>query len=150
MNLNDYFIKNFELGNFLGMAILDHGITFNARPSREVESYGAIAVLFYSKFALLSQDHNGRLNFYNPAAQKIFGYTPEEAIGMKSIDLVPENLRGERAEEFSKVLEKRIAVTVDTLRLSKSGELVKVKATVFPYQLGSKLSIAAMIKKSRK
>ena len=43
--------------------------------------------LYYSGTAVLSHDKRGLLNFYNPAAAKVFGYNIEEALGMPSIIL---------------------------------------------------------------
>ena len=104
-----------------------------------------IAFLFYSPSPLLSQDHNGRLNFYNPAAQKVFGYTPEEAIGMASAELVPVPLRRGRADEFRHILEKEDFAEVQEPRLAKGGKLVGINALIFPYMLDDRLSIAARV-----
>jgi len=88
--------------------------------------------LYYSRTAVLSHDKGGLLNFYNPAAAKVFGYDIEEALGMPSIKLVPEHLRGERSTEFQKILEEKVNLEFDTLRLNKRGELIPIHAHVFP------------------
>ena len=47
---------------------------------------------------------------------------------------------------FKQVLEKRIAVEEEVTRFTKSGESVQLYATVFPYELRSELSIAAVVR----
>lgn len=105
-----------------------------------------IALLFYSHSPLLSQDHQGILNFYNPAAQKVFGYTPEEAIGMPSAELVPHWLIPGRAEKFKHILEDRVSAVVPREeRVTKGGKIVNIWAIVFPYTLEERPSIAARV-----
>ena len=145
MDLRAYFRENCDLGISLANAMSHHAISFVEREDSEIKGYGKIAALFYSQSALLSQDHKGILNFYNLGAQTVFGYTPDEAIGMPSVNLVPEELRGVRAEKFGKVIAERIAVSVREERLAKCGKMVKINATVFPYLLDSRLSIAARV-----
>ena len=146
MNLDTYFQENSGLAIALVNAMEEHNVVFEKGIVPEGNpSYGEFGLLFYSQAALLSQDHNGVLNFYNLGAQKVFLYAPEEAIGMKSIELVPPNFIPERVDEFRRILEERIAVEIQTLRMTKGGVLVKINALVFPYELDSKLSIAARV-----
>ena len=100
-----------------------------------------------SHFAILSQDRNGKLNFYNIAAQEVFGYTPDEALGMPSINLVPEHLWVERSREFQGVLEKLVMKEFTTVRLNKDGNEVCVAARAFLYGLNGDKNIAAVVRK---
>ena len=54
--------------------------------------------------AILSEDGNGLLNFYNEAAQAVFGHNPQEILGTPSINLAPKELWEKRGELFQKVL----------------------------------------------
>ena len=50
--------------------------------------------------AVIMADHEGRVEFWNPAAEEIFGYSQEEILGKKFIDmLIPDELR-EKAMDF--------------------------------------------------
>jgi two-component system sensor histidine kinase/response regulator len=80
--------------------------------------------------AIVSAD--GVIDYWNPAAEKLYGYTAAEAIGKPATLIVPahkldefERMRellehGQRIEQFS------------TQRLKKDGTLVEVALTVFP------------------
>lgn len=149
MNLNDYFVKNLELGEELMYAIKRFNIALTTQKENDCPNRGIadrdIVALFYSDSPLLSQDNEGRLNFYNLGAQRVFGYAPQEAIGMKSVELVPLPLRTARADKFKHILEERTSVEVQEARLAKGDKLIKINAIVFPYLLDSKLSIAARV-----
>src|SRR3954452_18741706 len=53
----------------------------------------AEALLHSASDAIIATDRDGRITFWNPGAERIFGFTAEEAAG-QSLDLIiPENLR---------------------------------------------------------
>jgi PAS domain S-box-containing protein len=57
------------------------------------------AIIASSGDAIISADLNGNLTGWNPAAQRLFGFTAEEAIGQSVAALLsPEHLRPEVAE----------------------------------------------------
>jgi PAS domain S-box-containing protein len=149
MDLDKYFEKNWRLGKSLMYAAQTVAeIPIQADPKIKVwdTNHIQIATLFYSSLPILSQDHSGNLNFYNLAAEGVFGYTPNEAIGMPAVNLVPAELRGIRAEHFKRVLEYRIAVSLQSeKRRRKDGSLVEISAIVFPYLLDGTPSVAAKV-----
>ncbi|HVE09787.1 MAG TPA: PAS domain-containing protein [Paraburkholderia sp.] len=54
--------------------------------------------------AVIVSDASGAITLWNPAAQRMFGFTPEEALG-KSLDLImPERLRGRHWEGYEKTM----------------------------------------------
>ena len=115
-------------------------------PENGVFRDAELKMLYSSGTAVLSQDKDGLLNFYNPAAATVFGYDIEEALDMPSVKLVPEHLRGERSKEFQKILEEKVKLEFNTIRLTKKGELIMVHAHVFPYELETGVfSIAAAV-----
>jgi PAS domain S-box-containing protein len=64
----------------------------------------ADAMLTMESDAIIATDRAGIVNFWNPGATRIFGFTAEEAIG-QSLDLiVPPNLRGRHWEGFHRVM----------------------------------------------
>jgi PAS domain S-box-containing protein len=51
------------------------------------------ALLHSASDAIIATDRDGRITFWNPGAERIFGFTAGEAVG-QSLDLIiPENLR---------------------------------------------------------
>jgi PAS domain S-box-containing protein len=54
--------------------------------------------------AVIISDANGAITLWNPAAERMFGYTQDEAMG-QSLDLIiPERLRGRHWEGYDKTM----------------------------------------------
>jgi PAS domain S-box-containing protein len=54
--------------------------------------------------AVVMSDANGAITLWNPAAERMFGFTREEALG-NSLDLIiPERLRGRHWEGYDKTM----------------------------------------------
>ena len=142
-----------RLGQALLRAIRTYDLPLELRlvPEVKISQSQEVNILYNSPKGILSQDTDGRLNFYNPAAEKIFGYTPDEAIGMPSVNLSPPELREGRKEVFQEIVEKRIMKELTTVRLNKAGERITIHAYIFPYECLSPgtsfLSIAAIVER---
>ncbi len=62
------------------------------------------ALLTSPSDAIVATDRDGRIVFWNPGAERIFGFTAHEAVG-QSLDLIiPENLRARHWEGFRHVM----------------------------------------------
>ncbi len=65
------------------------------------ESEGRIrAVIDHASDGIIAFDSDGRISTYNPGAQKLFGYSKEEAFGLHLDDLLP-GWEAAKAEELS-------------------------------------------------
>jgi PAS domain S-box-containing protein len=63
------------------------------------------ALLASASDAIVATDRDGRIVFWNPGAERIFGFAEREAVG-QSLDLIiPENLRARHWEGFRHVME---------------------------------------------
>jgi PAS domain S-box-containing protein len=63
------------------------------------------ALLESASDAIVATDRDGRIVFWNPGAERIFGFAAREAVG-QSLDLIiPENLRARHWEGFRHVME---------------------------------------------
>lgn len=58
------------------------------------------AVLRSASDAIVATDREGRITFWNPGAERIFGFTAEEAAGQSLDIIIPENLRARHWEGF--------------------------------------------------
>lgn len=89
-------------------------------------------ILISSDFAILIVDKNEKIIGWNKGAEKLFGYTEEEAIGKSSSLLMP------KEEKFEKELEEiKLAMLKDgyikieeSERVSKTGKRIPVEVTV--------------------
>jgi PAS domain S-box-containing protein len=95
------------------------------------------AVLSTLTDAIIAADREGIIRFWNPGAERIFGYTGEEAVG-KSLDLIiPERLRERHWAGYRHTMqtgESRYGsgdlLSVPALR--KDGKTISVEFTVVP------------------
>src|SRR5215212_3009421 len=90
------------------------------------------AIVESSDDAIVGKDLNGTILSWNAAAQRLFGYTPHEAVGQNiRFLMLPERL----AEEDYVLEQVRKGVGVrhfETVRRRKDGTLVEVSLTVSP------------------
>ena len=69
-------------------------------PSMNIPAALGEALLHSASDAIIATDREGRIIFWNPGAERIFGFTAGEAVG-QSLDLIiPENLRARHWSGF--------------------------------------------------
>src|SRR5919106_1620373 len=97
------------------------------------------ALLELSPTAITTVDPNDNLTSWNPAAERLFGYTAEEAIGRNIDDLVAnrEHIRDEGLQVSDRIAEAQIRLT--TRRTRKDGSLVDVDVAAAPIHVGGEL-----------
>jgi two-component system CheB/CheR fusion protein len=90
------------------------------------------AIIESSDDAIISKDLNGRITSWNAAAERLFGYRPEEIIGKPITTLIPPD----RQHEEPSILERiRRGVPInhyETVRCRKDGALLDISVTVSP------------------
>ena len=78
-----------------------------------------------SPLGMIEWDRHFRVTDWNPAAERIFGYTREEAMGRYGQDLVvPESVRPYVAEVWEKLMASRGAVNAFNENLTKDGQTI--------------------------
>jgi PAS domain S-box-containing protein len=96
-------------------------------------------LLEVSPTAVITVDPQENVTSWNPAAERLFGYTAEEAIGRNVDDLVahrPE-IRDEAVDVSKRIAQEEVRLT--TRRARKDGSLVDVHVTGAPVYLGGEL-----------
>ncbi len=91
----------------------------------------------------------GVITDYNPAAEHLFGYTAEEAIGRRAEDLVvPGHLLREEAEALVRIRQGRAVAPYCTVRARKDGGLVPVQVSASPIRApdGTVSGVATVIR----
>ena len=84
--------------------------------------------------AIIAAGADGRINFWNPAAMRIFGFSETEALG-QSLDLIiPQRFRARHWEGYRQVMETgKSKYTADVLRVpatAKDGRALSIAFTV--------------------
>lgn len=65
----------------------------------------AEAILSTRSDAIITTDRNGIIDFWNPGAERIFGYARDDAVG-RSLDLIiPERLRQRHWDGYRRIME---------------------------------------------
>lgn len=82
--------------------------------------------------AIISKDLNGIVTSWNPAAEKILGYTAQEMIGRSIIRVIPPELHHEEQEILSTIARGERIEQLHTTHLTKSGERIFVSLTISP------------------
>ena len=65
----------------------------------------ARALLGTSSDAIIAADRDGVVRFWNPGAERIFGYTSEDAVGQSLDIIIPERLRKRHWDGYQQVME---------------------------------------------
>jgi PAS domain S-box-containing protein len=82
--------------------------------------------------AIVSKDLCGTINSWNPAAERLFGYAAEEAVGMPVTRLIPDDRLVEERVIIDRISGGEAVETYETLRRRKDGSLVPVELSVSP------------------
>jgi PAS domain S-box-containing protein len=80
--------------------------------------------------AVLSKDLEGVVTTWNPAAERLYGYTAEEAIGQHVSFLMPDELKHEVQTILASVRRGETLDTYETRRVRKDGTEIEVSLTI--------------------
>jgi PAS domain S-box-containing protein len=103
------------------------------------------ALLSSPSDAIVATDRDGRIVFWNPGAERIFGFTAQEAVG-RSLDLIiPENLRARHWEGFRHVMETGTSRyghgdLLSVPGLNKDGRRISVEFTIVMLRDGNRIT----------
>jgi PAS domain S-box-containing protein len=101
------------------------------------------AVIESSDDAIVSKGLDSIVQTWNPAAQRIFGYTAEEMIGKPITMLFPPELLGEEAGILERISRGERIQHYDTVRVRKDGRRINVSVTISPVRDSSGQVIGA-------
>ena len=90
------------------------------------------AIIDSSDDPIISKDLNGIILTWNAAAERVFGYQPEEIIGQSILRLIPPELHHEEDEILRNLREGNRIDHYETVRVKKSGERFPVSVTISP------------------
>jgi PAS domain S-box-containing protein len=82
--------------------------------------------------AIISKDLNGIITSWNRAAEAMFGYTADEAIGQSIRMIIPPDRQSEEDTILHNIRSGRPVTHFETLRQRKDGSLIPISLTVSP------------------
>lgn len=124
------------------------GIQRDITERKEAEQKNAqlAAIVEYSDDVILSKTLDGIITSWNKGAEKIYGYSVEEAIGKPISLLVPPQLEDEIPQILEKVRQGEHIEHYETLRRKKDGQDIFVSLTISPIRdAGGKIIAASTI-----
>jgi PAS domain S-box-containing protein len=98
----------------------------------EKETAQLAAIVSSSGDAIISKDTNGIITSWNRGAERLFGYTAEEAIGKPGTVLIPEDHLDEEPEILARIRRGESVEHYETVRRRKDGTLLDISLTVSP------------------
>ena len=96
------------------------------------ESSWLSAIITSSSDAIISKTLDGMIASWNPAAERMFGYAPDEIIGQSIRTLIPEDRQSEEDRILSTIQAGQTVSGFETVRRHKNGTLIPITVTVSP------------------
>ena len=85
-----------------------------------------------SSDAIIIHDLEGRISFWNPAAERMFGYRIEDIVGRSATLLTTPERHGEIQENLDTVKRRVVIEMIETQRVTKDGRVVDVALSAAP------------------
>jgi PAS domain S-box-containing protein len=95
------------------------------------ESYLS-AIITSCDDAIVSKDLDGKITSWNQGAERLFGYTAEEACGQSIRLIIPSDRQSEEDEVLSRVRRGECVEHFETVRKRKDGSEIDISLTVSP------------------
>jgi PAS domain S-box-containing protein len=129
LNIHSVPIKDSK-GNIIAIAGTINDIT--RQKQEEIRNMRLAAIIDSTDDAVVGMNPDGIITDWNRAAEKIYGYTPDEAIGMSVANLAPAGFEAEISDIFSTLRSGRRPAGYETKRKRKNGEIFDVSITAAP------------------
>ncbi|HKC55143.1 MAG TPA: PAS domain S-box protein [Vicinamibacterales bacterium] len=101
------------------------------------------AIVESSDDAIVSKDLNGLITTWNPAAERMFGYTAQEAVGRSIRLIIPESHQGEENEILERIRRGEQVQHFETIRCRKDGSCLPISVTLSPIRNAAGVIIGA-------
>jgi PAS domain S-box-containing protein len=85
-----------------------------------------------SSDAIIIHDLEGRISFWNPAAERMFGYRVDDIVGRSATLLTTPERQGEVQENLDTVKRRVLIEMIETQRVTKDGRVVDVALSAAP------------------
>jgi PAS domain S-box-containing protein len=102
------------------------------RTTTDSSAYHFAAIVESSEDAIISKDTNGIIQSWNKAAERLFGYRPEDIIGKSVLALIPAERHQEEDQILGKIRRGERIEHFETVRQAKDGTRIDISLTVSP------------------
>src|SRR5450631_298386 len=119
-----------EDGAIVGICTIHRDVTEQTRAFEVAQRMGAIVES--SDDAIIALTLEGIVTSWNPAAERLFGYTTEEIIGKPAETVTPKDRPEEMKDILAKVKAGQHIDHLETIRVRKDGSAFPVSLTVSP------------------
>jgi PAS domain S-box-containing protein len=119
-----------ERGEILGVVLVFRDATETRRAQETAERLAAIVE--HSNDAIIGKDLNGMITNWNSAAERLYGFTAQEALGQPISMIVPADREAELKTIMERLLRGEPIEHLETVRLKKDGTQIDVSLTVSP------------------
>ena len=119
-----------DAGQVIGASKIARDIS--ERMDAAIAAQRLIAIVESSDDAIVSKDVNGIITSWNRAAERMFGYTPGEAIGQSIRMIIPADRQNEEDAVLTRVRAGEGVPHFETIRQRKDGTLIPISLTVSP------------------
>ncbi len=124
-----------SIGGEMQFNALVHDITERKRAEADVQLLAAIVQS--SDDAIISKDIEGTILSWNGGAERLYGFTQEEAVGQSIAILEDPSRLGEASSILDRVRRGQAVQHFDTVRRRKDGNLIDVSLSVSPQRDGA-------------
>jgi PAS domain S-box-containing protein len=109
-----------------------HKNQINDLPFEELATGWLDAIIESADDAIVSKTLDGIITSWNAAAERIFGFTEEEAVGQPILIIIPEDHHDEEKEILRRIRAGDRVEHFETIRQRKDGSLVDISLTISP------------------
>jgi PAS domain S-box-containing protein len=102
------------------------------RHDKELAAAQLAAIVEFSEDAIVAKDLDGTITNWNRGAERLFGYSAEEAIGKPITILIPPDRFDEEPGILERVRRGERVDHYDTVRLRKDGTLIDISLSISP------------------
>jgi PAS domain S-box-containing protein len=114
-------------------------------PERKQQEERLQALIDSSPLALVEFGLDTRVRLWNPAAERIFGWSREEMLGRAGLPMAPPSKRAESEELFARVRSGESLNDYETVRQRRDGTLVDVSIAAAPIRDGAGRVVGNMV-----
>jgi two-component system sensor histidine kinase UhpB len=125
-----------RLGDFSLPEFHQIGQSFNrmaeSLETRTEENRRLALIVKQTNDAIMIHDMDGNISFWNPAAERLFGYPSQSIIGKSAMMLTPEGHENELGQNLESIAARRTIENYETQRVTREGRVVDVSLSAGP------------------